>query len=302
VGRKFGRTSIRSASPAAHPCFSIGGMRRVNWPKEIASRLDYLLRQCSPLTFPVDLAKVASRRGVQTIRFRPMPCDGAIEAIGSGFEVHLRAKRDRSVPILAVDTSKLDPRQRFTLAHEIGHTFFYDERFQPVLPQPEKPLLEWICNFAAVRLLLPKSLLEFELGPGGRFDSLEMARDLAEHAGVSSFVVVRRFNDLKALVDQDYALLIVEKKDDATPAVLGACLNGVFTANTKPELHGGLPGWVAKIVPGLDSGTTGAFRVARDDQYDYISRIEPVGAAKNYLFVEMRLEPNGRFGAPRLRR
>jgi len=267
-------------------------MKRRDWPKEIASSLDYLLRQCGPLTFPVDLAKVAARRGVRTICFRPMPCDGAIEAIESGFEVHLRAERERSVPILSVDTTKMDPRVRFTLAHEIGHTFFYDERFQPVVPQPDKPLLEWMCNFAAVRLLLPKSLLELELGPGGRLDSLEMAQDLAEHTGVSCFVVVRRFDELKALVDQDYALLIVEKKDDSTLLVLGACLNGVFTAETKPELYGCLPGWVLKLAPGVGSGATRAFRVPYDDRYDYRSRVEPVDRMKNCYFVEISLELN----------
>lgn len=85
-----------------------------------------------------------------------MPCDGAIGVAEDGFVVHIQSRKHQLVPAPAVDSSALSPRQRFTLAHEISHTFFYGRDLKRVRPHPSERLLEDSCNYAAGRLLLPE--------------------------------------------------------------------------------------------------------------------------------------------------
>jgi len=99
--------------------------------------------------FQWTLSKLAAARGVHTIRFRPMPVDGVVEVKGSGFEIQIRSDKDQAVPVSDVDSAALTTRERFTFAHEISHTFFYDAEFRPIRPKPSKQLLEALCNLGA---------------------------------------------------------------------------------------------------------------------------------------------------------
>ncbi|MBV9762686.1 MAG: ImmA/IrrE family metallo-endopeptidase [Acidobacteriaceae bacterium] len=264
-------------------------MKRRNWRAEIVSFTDHLLRSCQPLNFPVDLGKLAKSRAIEGIRFRPMPSDGAIEVTKDGFQVHMCSHKEQSVRLAAVETTKLKPRERFTLAHEIIHTFFYDEQLRPIRPAPSIALLEWLCNYGAARLLLPEFLLERELGPGGRFDSLEMAQDLADSAGVSTSVVVRRLDECRDLKQQDYALMLFEKDESGGIRLLGACLSGVFSTMTKPKLYASPPRWVSRLAPTITSPAIGSARIPHDERWDYVSRVVPMSKMQSRLFVEIRL-------------
>jgi len=75
--------------------------------------------------------------------------DGFIEPIGSkysdGFRVHLNA-------------SSPQPRRKFTLAHEICHTFFYEAVPEVKFLQHDvDPLEERLCNVGAAELLIPET-------------------------------------------------------------------------------------------------------------------------------------------------
>src|SRR5205809_3791406 len=94
-----------------------------SWRRTISSAVESLISECAPLRFPVDLTRLAVRQGIVQIHFRPMPCDGAIEVKQDGFVVHMKAAKEQIVPAETVASSKLSPRQRFTFAHEISHTF-----------------------------------------------------------------------------------------------------------------------------------------------------------------------------------
>jgi hypothetical protein len=225
-----------------------------------------------------------------------MSCDGAIQRTNTGFEVQIRSDKDQAVLPSDVDASKMTPRERFTLAHEISHTFFYDAQFRPVQPQPSKQLLEGLCNYGAQCLLLPEFLIEREIGQGSRFDSIEMALDLADLARVSPEVVLRRVDECQHLKDGDYALVMLDKKEDGAMITVAVCLNGVFAALTKPKLHAEPPAWLIKLAPALASPKKGACRVPRDAQWDYVSRVVPNSRRREQVFVELTLDLNVKMG------
>lgn len=73
------------------------------WRAEVASEAEGLLRECGPARFPVDLTRLAVKRGITKIHFRPMLCDGAIGLAEDGFVVHIQSREEQLVPTSAVD-------------------------------------------------------------------------------------------------------------------------------------------------------------------------------------------------------
>jgi len=261
------------------------------WQSQISSAAQFLIRQCAPLRFPIDLTKLAVKRGITQIHFRPMPCDGAIGAAADGFVVQLSSDKDQRVPCVAVDSTALSPRQRFTLAHEIGHTFFYDGARRAVRPHPNARLLESLCNQAARILLLPEFLVEREIGVGRRFNSIEMARDLASSAVVSPEVVLNRLDGIEHLKETDYALLSLRLRDGGMLITTGVCLHGgAFSTLPRPALHAPPPRWVASIVADLQSSVGVIHRSALGDGWEFASRCVPGNRAGDLVFVEIRVE------------
>lgn len=92
---------------------------------------------------------------------------------------------------------------RFTMAHEIAHTFFFDLSESPprdALPQMEKRIHEGICNRIAAEILMPKQMVgdflkEFRSLTEQRFDVQifeKILRTLVEQFNVSPAVASRR--------------------------------------------------------------------------------------------------------------
>jgi hypothetical protein len=92
---------------------------------------------------------------------------GALVPVNGGFEVYLRdlVRRD-------IDTSGTEPpnllssRQRFSLAHEIAHTYYY--KMSDSTPTPNSPFsdtreLEKECNRTAGSILVPTALLRRQI-------------------------------------------------------------------------------------------------------------------------------------------
>ena len=107
------------------------------------------LQQLSP---PVDLAKLAAVRNVLSIKSVDLPIDGMIEVAQGGYFIEL-------------NKSHTSERQRFTCAHELGHTFFLE--FESAHPQPRMRVVdtnlelrtseeELLCNLIAAEILLPE--------------------------------------------------------------------------------------------------------------------------------------------------
>jgi hypothetical protein len=219
-----------------------------------------------------------------------MPCDGAIETAADGFVVYLNSNKDQLVPASAVDSAHLTLRQRFTLAHELGHTFFLDAVGKPLKPRPNIKLLESLCNQAAQYLLLPEFLLKKEIGFGRQFDSIEMARDLASNGRVSPEVVLQRMDSLRDLKAPDYALFCLRRQSDGVLQTTGVCFDDAgFGTLQRPQAHSSLPAWVTTIVP--ENATDGSVhRCTRDHAWEFVGRRVPGNRTGDLLFIEIKIE------------
>lgn len=107
------------------------------------------------LPLPINLRLLAARRRIATVVSKTLDCEGLLFETDDGtFTVHLNSRHGRH-------------RQRFTLAHEIGHTLFlaleserrpdrvWIEDFALNRPLKRKQDVEWLCNLAAVEVLMP---------------------------------------------------------------------------------------------------------------------------------------------------
>ncbi len=102
------------------------------------------------LPLPIDVAGLAKRRGIREIIYTELQSDGQISRSPSGdYVVYLHSAQP-------------EPRRRFTLAHEIAHTFFFEARQfglqrymgDGALPSRD-PEEERLCDFAATEILMP---------------------------------------------------------------------------------------------------------------------------------------------------
>src|SRR5437667_10026089 len=85
---------------------------------------------------PIDLYAVARHRRIRHLGFRFMIPRGVLLPVEGGFEVYLRDSMRKDLDISPAEPKGfLSPRQRFSLAHEIAHTFFYE--FSDSVPAPD---------------------------------------------------------------------------------------------------------------------------------------------------------------------
>jgi hypothetical protein len=221
-----------------------------------------------------------------------MPVDGAVEVRGSGFEIQIRSVKEQAVPVSDVNSEALTNRERFTFAHEISHTFFYDAQFRPIPSKPRKQLLEALCNMGAACLLLPQFLVEKQLGRGRTVNAIETVLNLAGAAQVSTTVAIKRLDEFDHLKEGDYALIAFEPSSEGALQITGLCLSGKFTALPRPALHAEAPAWVQRFAPSVFSGEEGVVRVAYDHKWDCVSRMVPNPLRPRQLLAEIRLDLN----------
>jgi hypothetical protein len=128
------------------------------------------------------------RRGIAAIEYvSDFHCDGAIEPLGKSFDSGFR---------ITVRCGSSPTRIRFTAAHELCHTFFYEIVPELKFKDHEVDIEEErLCDFGAAELLMP--------GPGLRrqaqgsqisFQSLEM---LSATFQVSLEAMLRRLRELR---------------------------------------------------------------------------------------------------------
>jgi hypothetical protein len=120
----------------------------------------------------VDIFKAARRAAVDKIEFGSILSDGRIENTPGYTRITLKARSSRD-------------RQRFTLAHELGHVLLDDPAVALEVRRayPELDDVERLCEVFAAELLMPRAWIErdFSALPQG-FDTLGY---LARKAGVS---------------------------------------------------------------------------------------------------------------------
>jgi hypothetical protein len=154
----------------------------------ILQAASYLREEAGQTSAPVMLENIERLRGIQKkIVYDAEGASGAIlEPASGGFIIRL-GKGQGSV------------RRRFGIAHEIGHTFFYNLDYDPpikIFPRERSRLLidkkeEDICNAFARELLMPRELVQQDIASLSDRD-LKMVIGLAAKYVVSPEVAARR--------------------------------------------------------------------------------------------------------------
>ncbi|MDO8750778.1 MAG: ImmA/IrrE family metallo-endopeptidase [Dehalococcoidia bacterium] len=123
---------------------------------QMASQLVQAGKQNTP---PVSLETLATIRGIREIRKVSLTIDGYITPAESGYVVYVNSQQPFT-------------RQRFSIAHEIAHTFFFEaagvqERHRAAEPPTDSLHIdseeEALCNKAAAEILMPYGLFKDEL-------------------------------------------------------------------------------------------------------------------------------------------
>jgi hypothetical protein len=182
---------------------------------------------------PVRLSQVAASRLVKDVIFRPLLVDGCLGIKKDGFVIFVRADKDRTDDLQKAwrfegqANFRLPARTRFTIAHEIAHTFFFEEKsvrpradINLEVPQTVKGL-EYACNEVAVRLLLPDKLLLPQIKKLNILDPHSL-RDLARRAGVATQILTVRLKQCVDWSGQPGAVLCVRKGPDGTRVIARA--------------------------------------------------------------------------------
>ena len=172
---------------------------------------------------PVNLLQVGAHRGVKKIEFAQLLTDGGLAVCDDGFMIYVRCDAGEDADLTARfagdGTGGTLPgsvvcRARFTIAHEIAHTFFYDLRSTPPRPKTEvtdglsAARLEIACNEIAGLLVIPESVMESNLSELDRIRPKDL-RALADKAIVSPQTLIRRFKHLRNLSHPEAILVSV---------------------------------------------------------------------------------------------
>jgi|GEM_PF-2423857 len=119
----------------------------------IVHKVQSLLQIANTFEPPVSPFRIAKYRNVSKILISDLAYDAILEPLADGFL--MRLNRNRSLY-----------RRRFSCAHELGHTFFYEmfpergalaEDISELFDQRQEE--ERLCNIAARELLLPRSMV-----------------------------------------------------------------------------------------------------------------------------------------------
>ena len=155
---------------------------------------------------PVDLHEIARRSAVLAIKDQRMIPEAVLSTEAGGFCIYLQSNFK--------DFPGAEVRQRFSLAHEIAHTFFYKLRDgvqKPNRGAPRGDELERACHIGAGLLLVPQRFLIQEIrridGPIGAKHTLDLARKF----DVSVEVMLRRLHQVRAFESTDLALVLVRR-------------------------------------------------------------------------------------------
>ena len=189
-----------------------------------ASLLRWLLVEADALgcnvarsEFPVLLRPIAERRRVTSVEFRPLLVDAMLTTHPQGFRILFNSNGANASELQGRYENEsrerlMPPRLRFSLAHELAHTLFYD--LSNETPQVTKEFrsggkrsalenLERSCNKLAAQLLLPTPMLKTTFR-SMRAITPESLLEFARRAGVSVEVLLRRLDETSSIFVDRY--------------------------------------------------------------------------------------------------
>jgi hypothetical protein len=137
---------------------------------------------------PIDLGAVCTEIGA-VVEEREMIPEAAMQPRDGRFHIYVQSNF-KDLPGGAL-------RRRFSWAHEIGHTLFYEQRDGELKARPDAPrgdALEAACHRAASMILIPAKALRAELQNQPLAGATQIS-SLAERFEVSIEVMVRRLDE-----------------------------------------------------------------------------------------------------------
>ena len=199
--------------------------------EQVKSLLSKAVKAKGALQPPINPASLADLCGVLSIESRPMVPEGVLAPVEGGFRVFIQSN--------FADRPGANRRQRFTIAHELVHTFYYD--LTEEIPRrskgsPTGQKLERLCHIGASQILVPEILLRDEVKKNGEVESAQSVLDLARIFDVSPEVMIRRLHGLNGVLNDNFAAILVETANGGNQLIYAACYSPVLLCHaTKPE-------------------------------------------------------------------
>ena len=164
--------------------------------RRAASRLgDFLGSQLSEASHPrVDVHSLAATEDIEVLQAAALPESGRTEWTASGLRIVLRRNQGRQ-------------RQRFTLAHELGHHLIFGVAREGARTFSQEE--ETRCDKFAAALLMPEESFRSSLRRHRNLSRLLAVRALAKEFDASLQAAMFRLDDL-SLMDTDSILLMCE--------------------------------------------------------------------------------------------
>jgi hypothetical protein len=157
----------------------------------VRARSRMLLAAFGNLTPPFDPEEMAGLQGIGSVDRSDITFDACLLPTPDGFRVEVCKYHGRG-------------RQNFSIAHEIGHTFFIElepslgaarrEVTIPTVSSANSPLIERLCDAAAAELIWPTHIFERDAWKAG--PSLEAVLYLASRYRGSVTATGRRFAEI----------------------------------------------------------------------------------------------------------
>jgi len=143
------------------------------WERQVCTCAEAMAHRHRRQTLPIPLGPIARDRRVHRYVFDRLPVAGGIAVEENGFVIYVNCEPADAPSWYAklADESDggatLPVRARFTIAHEIAHTFFYDLSTGPKsllsqLDAPDLSRLERLCNVGAAQMQISDRDLRIE--------------------------------------------------------------------------------------------------------------------------------------------
>lgn len=172
-----------------------------NWRQTVLAKAENLAVSLGGNRKGVALDTIARKQCINEIVFRPLLIAGGLALRDDGFVAYIKSDK-RSADNYHRDFVMngglgLPPRLRFTIAHEIVHTFLYDLEARPPIAQLKAHdqgtfrALEGVCNAGAGRVILPSNRMK-ELLSSVSFFEPEFFLEFVRERGASVATAVVR--------------------------------------------------------------------------------------------------------------
>jgi IrrE N-terminal-like domain len=248
-----------------------------------------LQEEAALAALPVDLRMVAHGLGSIDIEDREMIPEAAVQLTGSRFRIYLRSNFD--------DRPGTRIRRRFSLAHEIAHTFFFvvsDKGVKPMREGPHGINLESACHEGASRLLIPELFLRKHFREKRNEIACEDVLRLAETFDVSLEVVLRRLRNEQVL-ESAHVCFALCRHGKIEYAMYPAWLTTVLAKPAKMSVQSwfrtstvSLPGWFSASGLAVDQVLGGSY-IGHSEAGTLTARRLPVGSSQEVF--EIRRHP-----------